>query len=77
MGTLVALLWALLQPHEELRKLQDASRFTEKMVLMEEAKTLPFGDIWEEFCRREGVPADESWFEQVARYERDVLAKRA
>ena len=72
-----ALLWALLQPHEALRKLQDASRFTEKMVLMEEAKTLPFGDIWEEFCRREGVPADESWFEQVARYERDVLAKRA
>ena len=44
---------------------------------MEEAKTLPFGDIWEEFCRREGVPADESWFEQVARYERDVLARRA
>ena len=72
-----ALLWALLQPHEALRKLQDTSRFTEKMVLMEEAKTLPFGDIWEEFCRREGVPADESWFEQVARYERDVLAKRA
>ena len=35
------------------------------------------GDIWEEFCRREGVPADESWFEQVARYERDVLARRA
>ena len=24
------------------------------MVRMEEAKTLPFGDIWREYCRREG-----------------------
>ena len=43
---------------------------------MEECKTLPFGDIWEEYCRREGVPATESWYEEVAQYEKDVLSKR-
>ena len=71
-----ALLWALLQPHEALKALQDSADFTEKMVRMEEAKTLPFGDIWREYCRREGVSADESWFEDVKAYERDVLSRR-
>lgn len=71
-----ALLWALLQPNETLRRLQDEGRFTEKMALMEDAKTLPFGDIWAEFCRREGVPADGEWFPTVAAYERDVLSRR-
>ena len=71
-----ALLWALLQPNETLRRLQDEGRFTEKMALMEDAKTLPFGDIWAEFCRREGVPADGEWFPTVSAYERDVLSRR-
>ena len=71
-----ALLWAMLQPHARLKALQDSAQFTEKLVLMEEAKTLPFGDIWEEYCCREGVPADESWFAEVQQYEKDVLSKR-
>lgn len=71
-----ALLWALLQPNAKLKELQDAARFTEKMVLMEEAKTLPFGAVWEEYCRRQGVPADGAWFAAVEAYERDVLNKR-
>ena len=71
-----ALLWAMLQPHARLKELQDSAQFTEKMVLMEEAKTLPFGDIWEEYCRREGVPVDESWFTEIQQYEKDVLSKR-
>ena len=56
-----ALLWALLQPNQQLKALQDAGNFTEKFMLMEEAKTLPFSDIWAEYCRREGVPADASF----------------
>lgn len=71
-----ALLWALLQPNEKLKELQDAARFTEKMVLMEEAKTLPFGAVWEEYCRRQGVPGDGVWFAAVEAYERGVLSKR-
>ena len=42
-----------------------------------EVKTLPFGIVWEEYCRREGVPADESWFKDVKEYEAKVLAERA
>ena len=71
-----ALLWALLQPHDELKKLQDEGNFTKKLMLMEEAKTLPFGDIWTEYCSRSGVPADESWYNVVEDYEKKVLVER-
>lgn len=71
-----ALLWALLQPNQQLKALQDAGNFTEKFMLMEEAKTLPFSDIWAEYCRRVGVPADASWFEEIKKYEQEVQSKR-
>lgn len=71
-----ALLKALLTPHKKLAALQDARRYTEVLMLQEEVKTYPFGDIWAEFCTRANVPADESWFEKVRRYERSVQLKR-
>jgi L-rhamnose isomerase len=71
-----ALLSALLMPHERLRDMQDRGSFTELMVLNEELKTLPFGAVWAEFCRRSGVPEGIEWFETVKGYERDVLLKR-
>lgn len=71
-----ALLWALLQPNATLKKLQDEGNFTEKFMLMEEAKTLPFSDIWAEYCRRQNVPADERWFDEIKAYEADVLSRR-
>ena len=72
-----ALLSALLIPAEALKKLQDESRFTELMVRQEELKTLPFGEVWNEYCRRCGAPADGEWFETVEKYEREVLEARA
>lgn len=71
-----ALLWALLQPNEQLKAMQDQADFTRKLMLMEEVKTLPFGDIWDEYCSRQGVPADDSWYETVMAYEKEVLLKR-
>ncbi len=71
-----ALLFALLQPWEELKKLQDSCRFTELMMMNEELKTLPFGDIWEHYCQIQGVPGGREWYDTVAQYEKDVLSKR-
>ncbi len=71
-----ALLYALLLPNAKLKALQDAGDFTEKLMLDEEMKTYPFGDVWEEYCRQSGVPADESWYKEVKQYEKDVLSKR-
>ena len=71
-----ALLNALLMPHDKLKALQDEGRFTELMVLNEELKTLPFGDIWEQYCKSSGVPTDSELFGEVDKYEKEVLIKR-
>ena len=70
-----ALLNALLLPNATLKALQDNGNFTELFVMQEELKTLPLGDVWEEYLRRENVAGD-NWYETVKQYEKDVLAKR-
>jgi len=71
-----ALLMALLTPNEKLKALQDKDNFTELMVRQEELKTLPFGDVWAEYCKECGAPEDGKWFETVLKYEKEVLSKR-
>ena len=71
-----ALLEALLEPKETLRALQDARQYTEQLVLQEELKTYPMAAVWEEFCARAKLPANECWMKDVLEYERDVLSKR-
>lgn len=71
-----ALLNAMCLPNDELKRLQNESRFTELMVKQEEAKMLPFADVWEEYCRRCGVTAGPEWFEEIKKYETEVLSKR-
>lgn len=72
-----ALLSAMLTPNEQLKDMQESNRMSELMVLQEELKLYPFGDVWEEYCRQCGVAADQSWFDDVEQYEKEVLAKRA
>ena len=71
-----ALLMALVTPNEDLKKLQDEGNFTELMVRQEETKTLPFGDIWAQYCEECNVPVDGAWFDEIKAYETEVLAKR-
>lgn len=71
-----ALLNALLTPNEMFKELQESNQLTKLLVLQEEIKTLPFGDIWEHYCETEGVPGDEKWYSEVEKYETEVLAKR-
>lgn len=71
-----SLLNALLIPHDHLKKLQDDGNFTERLALMEEFKTYPFGAIWDYYCEKMGVPVKESWLEEVKSYEQSELSKR-
>ena len=71
-----SLLNALLLPNEKLKNLQNNLEFTELMMLQEELKLYPMGDVWNEFCARAGMVGDESWFKAVKDYETDVLSKR-
>lgn len=78
-GTRAALksaLFALLEPRGLMLEAEEHGRLADRLAISEEAKTLPFGAVWDEFCRRNDVPVGASWLEEVNRYEADVLSKR-
>ena len=70
-----ALLFALLQPYEQLKKMQDEANFSGQRMLQEEMKTLPYGDVWEEYLSRNRF-AGSDWFEAVRDYENKILKER-
>ncbi|NWQ41695.1 L-rhamnose isomerase [Bacillus sp. EB106-08-02-XG196] len=71
-----ALLYAMVVPNEYLKQLQEEGNFTERLALMEEFKTYPFGAVWDYYCEKMSVPVRESWLEEVKAYENEVLSKR-
>lgn len=71
-----SLLYALLMPNDHLKKLQEEGNFTDRLALLEEFKTYPFGAIWDYYCEQMGVPVQEKWLDEVKEYERNVLSKR-
>ena len=71
-----ALLLALLAPSTRLREAEAAGDFTTRLALQEEAKSMPFGAVWDFACEQAGVPVGEAWLEEVKKYEMEVLAIR-
>ena len=71
-----ALLNALLQPNDKLAKLQNDRELTELLMLQEELKLYPVGDVWNYYCELNQVPQNEEWFQQVKDYEKQVLLNR-
>lgn len=69
-----ALLYALLTPNDAFRKLQDNGEFSELMARQEQLKTYPFGDVWNEYLRRQNMNDD--WFDEIKEYEKGVLLSR-
>jgi L-rhamnose isomerase len=75
-NALRALLMALLEPAAELRALELAGDYTGRLALMEELKGLPWGAVWDEFCRRQDVPVGVAYLQEIRDYEASVLAQR-
>jgi L-rhamnose isomerase len=71
---LKALLRALLEPIDRLRAAERSGDYTARLALLEEAKTLPFGAVWDHYCELSGVPVGDTWLADVRRHERDVLS---
>ena len=59
------------------KALQDQGCFSQLMAAQEEIKTLPFGEIWDEYCRRCGKPAGGEWFAEIEAYAKKILEERA
>ena len=71
-----ALLKALLTPWNLLKEAQDSYDHTRVLALQEELKTLPWGEVWNEYLKRQGMVSDAEMFEDVRKYEKEVLSKR-
>ncbi|MBS5451023.1 MAG: L-rhamnose isomerase [Coriobacteriia bacterium] len=72
-----SLLFEMLQPWDRLKELQDTYQFSEKMMVTEQFKSMPFGAVWDYYCRRENVPLDGELWAPVKAYEDEVLSARA
>ena len=75
-ATQKALLSALLEPHGMLVEVEEAGDYTGRLALLEEAKALPIGAVWNKFCVDQGVPMDREWMTEIRRYEKTVQSKR-
>jgi L-rhamnose isomerase len=75
-ATQKAMLAALLEPTELLRKAEREGHYSDRLALMEEARSLPYAAVWNQFCLDEGVPVGSDWLPLVHDYEKDVLTGR-
>jgi L-rhamnose isomerase len=73
---LKALLAALLEPIDTLRRVEAEGDFTSRLAWLEEQKILPLGAVWDYYCQKSNVPPGRAWLDVVKKYEKDVLSKR-
>jgi L-rhamnose isomerase len=75
-ATQKALLLALLEPSQQLREVEANGNLTARLALLEEAKSLPWGAVWDEFCRRHNVPAGAAWLPEAESYMQTTVRAR-
>lgn len=73
---LKALLFALLEPTQTLQTAEINMDFTQRLVIFEELKSLPWAAVWDYYCMKHNIPAAMDWYNDVKRYEQDVLSRR-
>lgn len=75
-AVLKALLIAQLEPTHLLVEAEDSGNRGNRLALMEEFKTLPYGAVWDKYCMNSNTPAGAQWIKEVGQYEESVLAER-
>jgi L-rhamnose isomerase len=76
-NTLRALLFALVEPSNQLRLLEVTADYTARLALLEELKGMPFGAVWDNYCLQQGVPVGLAFMDSIKEYEERELSKRA
>jgi L-rhamnose isomerase len=70
------LLLALLEPAARVRECEAAGDMFSRLALLETAKSMPFGSVWDRYCANAGVPASQGWITAIRAYEQEVLGRR-
>ena len=76
-ATQKAFLQAFLSPIRTLREDEASGRFFQRLARLEEAKSLPWADVYNYFCMSRGVPVAEEFIADIEKYEKDVTSKRS
>ena len=75
-NTLKALLFALLEPTDMLKKAELEGDYTTRLAMLEELKGYPYGAVWDYYCAKNNVPVKDAWLAEAKAYEAEVLSKR-
>jgi len=75
-AVLTALLLALLEPTPRMRESEAAGDLFGRLALLETAKQMPCGAVWDRYCAMSGVPAGQDWIAAIRRYESEVQSGR-
>ncbi|MFW5861224.1 MAG: L-rhamnose isomerase [Spirochaetota bacterium] len=71
-----AFLMALLEPTPGLLDYEEHDMLFERLAMLEELKTKPYGAVWDYYCLQQGVPVGEEYISTVQEYDKKVLIKR-
>lgn len=71
-----AFMVAMLEPTQALLEMEEKGQYFERLAMLEELKTKPFGAVWDYYCMQEGVPVGEDYIREIQIYEQEVLSKR-
>ncbi|MBP3040404.1 L-rhamnose isomerase [Bacillaceae bacterium Marseille-Q3522] len=75
-NTQKAILKAMLEPTEYLKKVELKRDYTSRLAITEEIKDYPSATVWNYYCESKGVPVGIDWLEEVKEYEKTILKKR-
>lgn len=75
-NTRKALLYALLQPTDMMKKLEADGDVSGRLAVSQEFKAAPFSLVWDYYCEKADKGIGLDWLDKVRAYEKDVLLKR-
>lgn len=70
------ILYSMLDPSAALKEYEKKGQNAQKLALMEEFKSMPFGSVWDELCSRAGTIVGPAWISEMETYESGTLKKR-
>lgn len=71
-----SILFAMLEPTKQLRSYEENGQWFERMAVLEEMKSKPFGAVWDYYCLKNEVPVAQNYIQEVSQYEKGVLSLR-
>ncbi len=76
-NTLRALLVALLEPQEMLKRYEIEGDYSSRLALQEELKSMSFSAVWDYYCMKQNVPVGIDFMNIIKDYEKKELSKRS